>query len=98
MSDIDTLSSKYWRSILKQRPDLAIEDADGELIILDKTAGKVHQLNLTASFVWNCMSEGLAIDEIARKLAEAFDIEQESALSDVRAAIVSFKDLALVIE
>jgi len=27
---------------MKPRPDLAIENADGELIVLDKAAGKVH--------------------------------------------------------
>ena len=83
---------------MKTRSDLAIEDADGELIILDKVAGKVHQLNSSASFVWKCLGDGLATDEIAVMLSEAFDVEPESALSDVRAAIVSFEDLALVVE
>ena len=83
---------------MKPRPDLAIENADGELIVLDKAAGKVHQLNSSASFVWTCLSEGLAIDEIALELSEAFDIEPEAALSDVRAALAQFEGLALVVE
>lgn len=83
---------------MKPRPDLAIEDVDGELIVLDKAAGKVHQLNSSASFVWNCLSDGLAIDEIAVMLSEAFDIEQEAALSDVQATLAQFKGLALVLE
>ena len=83
---------------MKQRPDLAIEDVDGELIVLDKVAGKVHQLNSSASFVWKCLGDGLATDEIAVKLSEAFDVEPESALSDVRVALANFEDLALVVE
>jgi hypothetical protein len=83
---------------MKPRPDLAIENADGELIILDKAAGKVHQLNSSASFVWDCLSDGLAIDEIALMLSEAFDVEPESALSDVQAALAQFEGLALVVE
>ena len=83
---------------MKPRTDLAIENVDGELIVLDKAAGKVHQLNSSASFVWKCLGDGLATDEIAVMLSEAFDVEPESALSDVRAAIVSFEDLALVVE
>ena len=83
---------------MKPRPDLAIENADGELIILDKAAGKVHQLNSSASFVWNCLSDGLAIDEIALMLSEAFDIEPETARSDVQAALAQFEGLALVVE
>ena len=83
---------------MKPRPDLAIENADGELIVLDKSAGKVHQLNSTASFVWTCLSDGLAVDEIALMLSEAFDVEQEAALSDVQAALTQFEGLALVVE
>jgi hypothetical protein len=83
---------------VKPRPDLAIENADGELIVLDKAAGKVHQLNSSASFVWDCLSDGLAIDEIALKLSEAFDVEPEIALSDVQAALAQFESLALVVE
>ena len=83
---------------MKPRPDLAIENADDELIVLDKAAGKVYQLNPSASFVWNCLSDGLAIDEIALMLSEAFDVESETALSDVQAALAQFEGLALVVE
>jgi len=84
--------------ILKPRPDLAIEIADGEFIILDKAAGQVHQLNSAASFVWQCLTDGIGTDEIALQLAEAFGIELETALVDVQAAVAQFKALALVDE
>jgi hypothetical protein len=84
--------------ILKPRPDLAIEIADGELIILDKAAGKVHQLNSSASFVWQCLSDGLGAEEIALELSEAFGIERQTALVDVQAAVAQFQSLALVDE
>ena len=83
---------------MKPRPDLAIESADGELIVLDKASGKVHQLNSSASFVWSCLSDGLTIDEIALALSEACDIEPETALSDVQATLAQFEGLALVVE
>ena len=83
---------------MKLRPDLVIENADDELIILDKAAGKVHQLNASASFIWSCLSDGRAIDEIAPMLSVAFDVKPETALSDVRAALVQFEDLALVVD
>ena len=83
---------------MKPRPDLAIENVDGELIILDMTAGKVHQLNSSASFVWSCLSDGLAIDEIALMFSEACNVDPEAALSDVHAALAQFEGLALVVE
>lgn len=83
---------------MKPRPNLAIENVDGELIVLDKIAGKVHQLNSSASFVWSCLSDGHTGDEIAIMLSEAFDIGPEIALSDVQAVLTQFKGLALVVE
>jgi len=82
--------------ILKPRPDLAIENADGELIILDKAAGTVHQLNSSASFVWQCLSDGLGTDEIALELATAFGIERQTAVDDVQSAVAQFGALALI--
>ena len=84
--------------ILKPRPDLAIEIADGELIILDKAAGQVHQLNPSASFVWQCLNDGLGAEEIALQLSEAFGIEREIALVDVQAVVAEFEALALIDE
>ena len=98
MSGIYILSLREWRNAIKLRPDLVIENADGELIVLDKEAGKVHQLNSSASFIWTCLGDGLAIDEIALMLSEAFDVKPETALSDVRAALVQFEELALIVE
>ena len=83
---------------MKPRPDLAIEIADGELIILDKAAGQVHQLNPSASFVWQCLSDGLGAEEIALQLSEAFGIEREIALVDVQAVVAEFEALALIDE
>jgi len=81
---------------MKPRTDLAIEIADGEFIILDKSAGKVHQLNASASFVWHCLGDGLDTEEIARELSAAFGIEAETARLDVQAAVAQFHSLALM--
>lgn len=83
---------------MKPRPDLAVENTDDELIVLDKKAGKVHQLNSSATFVWKCLDDGLVIDEIVLKLSETFDVEPEAAMSDVDAVLSQLKSLGLVVE
>lgn len=83
---------------MKPRSDLAVENADGELIVLDKVAGKVHQLNASASFVWNCLDNGVAVRDIAQMLSEECKVERQTALEDVEKIIAQLKDLALIIE
>ena len=84
--------------MIKPRPDLAIENVDGELIVLDKAASKVHQLNTSASFIWTCLSDGLDINETVILFSEVFDVEPAPALSDVQTTLAAFANLALVVE
>ena len=82
----------------KPRPDLAVENSDGELIVLDKDAGKVHQLNQSAALVWHGLSEGLAIDDIAARIADAFDVGLDNAVSDVQTTITQLRELGLLVD
>jgi len=82
--------------LMKPRTDLATENADGELIVLDKDGGQVHQLNQTAALIWGGLKAGLGIDQIAVQLADAFDIEHETAISDVQSAVAQFAELGLL--
>ncbi len=81
---------------MKVRSDLVVENAEGELIVLDKDGGKVHQLNQSAALIWSSLGEGLGTDEIAKLLTDAFEVEHERAISDVQAAVAQFTELGLL--
>jgi hypothetical protein len=81
---------------MKVRSDLVVENAEGELIVLDKDGGKVHQLNQSAALIWSSLGEGLGADEIAKLLTDAFEVEHERAISDVQAAVAQFTELGLL--
>ena len=81
---------------MKPRTDLAVENADGELIVLDKDGAKVHQLNQTAALIWQGLSDGLGTDEIAVKLTCAFEVDQERAICDIETAVAQFEELGLL--
>ena len=84
--------------MLKPKPGLAIESVDGEAIVLDQDAGQVHQLNESAALVWDGLGEGKTVAEIAALLCEAFDIEHDKAVSDVKAAVSQFEELGLLVD
>lgn len=45
---------------------------DGDLVILDRARGYVHQLNTTASHIWNACDGHHSVDEIAANLGTSF--------------------------
>ncbi|VAW98051.1 hypothetical protein MNBD_GAMMA23-2265 [hydrothermal vent metagenome] len=80
------------------RANLSTQQIDGELVILDKDNGQIHQLNSVASFIWQKMEVGLDIDAIVQKLIQFYEIDATLAKADLDKVLQQFKDLKLLIK
>jgi hypothetical protein len=81
-----------------RRHDLIVQAVDDEVMILDVAAGRVHQLNATASRIWNECEDAGSAEDLARRLVAGFDEVPEMTLviSDVVATLAEFEQLGLV--
>ena len=82
----------------KRRSDLLTRIVDGEVIILDRAKGLVHQLNATASHVWNAFDEKRSAADIAAELSRRFSDTPETVLNDVHRTIAEFERLELLVD
>jgi len=82
---------------LVRRRDLSCRPVGGEVIILDKARGYVHQLNATASYIWNECGEASAAD-IAARMAARFEATPETVLAEVVDTLSQFEQLGLLVE
>ena len=80
----------------RARPDLTARAVDGEAVLLDRASGKVHQFNRTASFIWSRLDGRTSPRDVAAAVAEAFDVEPETAGRDVDALLQQFRALELL--
>ena len=79
------------------REDVQAQKVGDELVVLDNNSGQVHQLNVSASFIWeNCNGEQ-TVKDIAHAMADYFGINQEQALSDVNTVIQEFHGKSLLV-
>jgi hypothetical protein len=78
------------------RPDLMVRTVDGEAVLLDRSGGRVHQLNGTASFVWSRLDGRTSPHDVAAAVAEVFDVAPETAIRDVNALLDQFRTLNLL--
>ena len=62
---------------------ILVREVDGEILLLDTESDQIHQLNSMASLIWRNLKEGASASEIARRLAEQFDVDENIALADV---------------
>jgi hypothetical protein len=77
----DPIVTKNFRP--SQRVDVKRRLVDGEMIVLDRDGGLVHQLNRTATYIWKRCNGQYTPAEIAAQLCEMFEVDQETALRDV---------------
>ena len=85
-------------SLRRRRVGIMVRGLDDDLLILDTEANQIHQLNRAASLIWRNVDEATAPEQLAGLLAEAFDVEERVALTDVLATLERFRGLNLVSE
>jgi len=81
---------------MRLKEKLAAREISGELYIVDIEAETLHSLNLSGSFIWNCLRKGLDAGAIASRLAGEFEVKPEEALKDVKAFLKTLEDRGLV--
>ena len=81
---------------LSVRENLSSQKIDGELVVLDKDNGQIHQLNSVASAIWQHIEAGLSIDAITEQLIQTYDIDEAAAKTDLAKVLQQFKELKLL--
>jgi hypothetical protein len=79
-----------------KRDDLMARRVQDELLLLDMKSERIHQLNETASFIWDMWNQVPDTKEIARLLAQKFDVAEDIALSDVTGIVAKLRELELL--
>jgi len=82
--------------IKRRRDGLLVREVDGEILVLDAEADRIHQFNASASLIWRLHENGADAAEIASALAIEFDLDKYGADADVKAALEQFRALNLV--
>ncbi len=84
-----------------QRPNRRTEFeervVEGEMVVMDKESEQIHQLNQTASFIWQRCDGEHDRQQIAEELAEAFDVDAETAQQDVADALEKLEEIGLLL-
>jgi hypothetical protein len=69
---------------------------DGEVVLLDHTNERIHQLNATASFIWSRLDGRKTIERVAAEMTQEFDVDEQKALADVGQIVAELVELELL--
>jgi len=82
---------------VKRRDGLILQKVQQDLLLLDTEFNQIHQLNETASFIWENWEQVPDPVEISRLLAQKFDVEEQVVLNDVSAIVGRLQELNLLV-
>lgn len=80
----------------KRRSDLNYRTIEGETVILDRKEGHLHQLNPTASFIWDCCDGNSNVAAIIDLLAGAYEVDSSVARKDVEEVLSRLRNSKLL--
>ncbi len=69
---------------------------DNEILLLNEENSEIHQLNQTATLIWEFCNGENTIDDIIEALAGTYNVESTKLSDDVDSIINSLKDLGLL--
>jgi hypothetical protein len=73
------------------RPDLQYRELEDGGVVYDTNAERIHTLNLSAAFVWNCCDGLHDLSDIASELRLQSSVSPEQALQDVSDVLAYFQ-------
>ena len=88
--------ARVGESFPKRRSDLNYKTIDGETLILNREEGRLHQLNPTASFIWDCCDGNSDIAEIIDRLAATYEVDYSTARKDVEEVLSNLRNSKLL--
>ncbi|MEX0804159.1 MAG: PqqD family protein [Candidatus Binatia bacterium] len=80
----------------RRRADVKTRLVKGEMVVLDRHEESVHQLNRTASYIWQRINGDHTPSEIAGQVCQAFEVDYPTALKDVIEVIERLERLKLL--
>ena len=70
--------------MLKLRDDaIAWKETDGEVLLLDLASSTYLAVNPSATVLWRLLANGTTQDELVDALVGAFDVDRDTATTDV---------------
>jgi hypothetical protein len=67
--------------------DTYVVELDGEAVVLDERANRLHLLNHTATLVWKCLDGAIDVGGLAQEIGEVLDVPIDDVLVDTLAIV-----------
>ena len=87
--------------MLERNPDFVSREVAGELVLVPVTRQaadleSVFTLNEVGTLIWQALDEPVTEEQIARIVAEQYEVAEEQALADVQEFLAQLEEIGAV--
>ena len=83
--------------IIKMAKEISTRKIDNEIFIFNRKMSTIHTLNKIGSFIWDLLEQNIPADDIPAHIAGRFEVEKETAQSDLIEFLDELKENHLII-
>ena len=96
------MAKEYLNRIYRKNPDVVYRIIAGEAILLPisketQIAGRLLSLNEVGAFIWERIDGEKSLDEILAEMQREYEVEEDTARSDLRELIESLEKMGAII-
>jgi len=96
------VAKEYLNRIYRKNPDVVYRIIAGEAILLPisketQIAGRLLSLNEVGAFIWERIDGEKRLDEILAEMQREYEVEEDTARSDLRELIESLEKMGAII-
>jgi PqqD family protein of HPr-rel-A system len=80
----------------RARAELAVAELEGESVVYDPVARKLHYLNHSAALIFGLCDGRTTISEMAQAIGEAYEIDPRELDNQIRTLLAQLREFGLV--
>lgn len=83
--------------IYKKNPKMPWQSIGGETIVIDPNQHFSHEMDNTATFIWNRLDGNFSLEQIIDELCNEYSVARELATEDIVDFITQLEEKGLVV-
>ena len=69
--------------VFEKSDNLIFREIAGEVVVIAEDGRHIHMFNETATLIWKYSDQRTSVEKMIRKMCEEYDVDEDTASSDV---------------
>ncbi len=82
---------------IKRNPNVAWQTMEDESLLISSATSMAHELNGTATWIWQNIEPPCSFDHLVKKMCQEFDLSSNQAIKDLEEFLSNLQQQELIV-